>query len=234
MINRRNITIFCFKFLSRLLFAGLLLVTGSNAGRAEGVAPLPPVKIVSFGTSLSANGGWQPALQAKLAACLGHPVEIETIALAGSTSDWALTQIDRVTAARPDIVLIEFYANDAALNRWISVAGSKANFSEVLDQLRERLPQARLVTMGMNPMFGLRGMIRPFLASYIQAHKDAATARGAEFIDFGPNWARLSDDQLSQNIPDGLHPTREAAANIIVPELTRQLSQGQCKTPANP
>jgi hypothetical protein len=189
------------------------------------------LKIVSFGTSLSANGGWQPALQVQLAACLDRPVEIETIALAGSTSDWALSQIDRVVAARPNIVLIEFYANDAALNRWMTVAGSKANFSAVLDRLAETLPQARLVGMGMNPMFGVRAMIRPFLARYIQAHRDAAAARGVEFVDHGPNWARLSDAQLSQDIPDGLHPTREKAAEIIAPELVRQLSKGHCAAP---
>ena len=192
---------------------------------------MPPIKIVSFGTSLSANGGWQKALQAQLSACLHRPVEIETVALAGSTTEWGLTQLDRVAAARPDIVLIEFYANDAALNRWISVAGSKATVSALLDGLRARLPQARLVFMGMNPMFGMRGMIRPFLASYVEAHREVALEKGLEFIDHGPNWAKLDEEQLSQDIPDGLHPTPEKAAEIMVPELTRQLSQGHCATP---
>lgn len=116
----------------------------SFGGHADGAQPL---KIVAFGTSLTARGGWQPALETRLAACLQRPVKVEIVAKSGETSLWALTQVDRVVAAQPDIILIELYANDATLHRFVSLAQSRKNIGDILDQLQQRLPQARIIVM---------------------------------------------------------------------------------------
>ncbi|MFS8145012.1 SGNH/GDSL hydrolase family protein [Rhizobium sp. BR 249] len=208
-----------------LFLACLVALSMPKSGSAEN---LPPLKIVAFGTSLTARGGWQPALQAQLAACLQRPVEVDSVAKSGETTLWAMTEVDRVVAGLPDIVLIELYANDATLHRFVSLAQSRKNIGQILDTLRQRLPRARIIVMAMNPFSGMRGLIRPFVGSYISAHREEAEKRGLEFIDHRPNWERLTSDDLAAAIPDGAHPQPEIASKIIVPELVERIAGRKC------
>lgn len=198
----------------------LCLQAGFHSSSADAETAM---HLVTFGTSLTARGGWQEPLRAELEKCLAEPVEISVIARSGSTTEWALTEVDNVVAFRPDIVLIEFYANDAALNRFMTVGQSRANIEMVLDRLRERLPNTRIIMMIMSPISGVRGMIRPFLASYIEAHRAAAEKRGIEVVDHTPGWSKLSPSELDAAIPDGSHPLPDVATKIIVPTLVREI-----------
>ncbi|WP_037078642.1 SGNH/GDSL hydrolase family protein [Rhizobium sp. CCGE 510] len=209
-----------------LLSACLVMLSAPDSGYAGNS---PSMKIVAFGTSLTARGGWQRSLETGLAACLQRPVKVATVAKSGETSLWALTQIDRVIAEQPDIVLIEVYANDAALQRFVSLAQSRKDIGDILDRLRQRLPQARIIVMAMNPFSGLRSLIRPFVGSYISAHEAEAQKRGLEFVDHRPNWQRLTSGDLAAAIPDGAHPLPDIASKIIVPELVKHISAGNCK-----
>ncbi|XKM42782.1 SGNH/GDSL hydrolase family protein [Rhizobium ruizarguesonis] len=208
-----------------LFLACLVMLSATKNGYAD--SP-PPLKIVAFGTSLTARGGWQPALETELAACLHRPVKVDSVAKSGETSLWALTQINRVVAEQPDIILIELYANDATLHRFVSLAQSRKNIGDILDRLRQRLPQARIVVMAMNPFSGLRGLIRPFVDSYISAHQAEAQKRGLEFVDHRPNWERLTPDDLVTAIPDGAHPLPDIASKIITPELVKRIAGNNC------
>ncbi|MGO8041184.1 SGNH/GDSL hydrolase family protein, partial [Rhizobium leguminosarum] len=69
------------------------------------------------------------------------PRAVKDVPKSGETSLWALAQVDRVIATQPDIILIEIYANDATLHRFVSLAQSRKNIDDILDQLRQRLPQ---------------------------------------------------------------------------------------------
>jgi lysophospholipase L1-like esterase len=180
--------------------------------------------VVTLGTSLTARGGWQAPLRDALEKCLSRPVKIELVAKSGSTTDWALTQVDRVVSLQPDIVLVEFYVNDAALNRFMTVSRSRNNIERIITSLRERLPDARIVSMIMSPVIGPRGWIRPFLSSYIAAHRAVSDAHGIETIDFSPLWNAMARRELEAAIPDGGHPRPDVAAKIMVPELVRTLA----------
>lgn len=185
------------------------------------------MKIVTFGTSLTARGGWQAPLKTALSACRHDPVDIAIIAQSGVPSDWGLANLDRVIAEEPDVVLIEFYANDAALNRFVTPGHSRATIAAIFDGLKTRLPQARVISLVMNPMSGLRGYwARPFLGTYIEGHRAAADERGILTIDFRPDWARLYGDALDTVIADGVHPAPDAAAAVMVPPLAEALSPG--------
>ncbi|MDV4153468.1 SGNH/GDSL hydrolase family protein [Rhizobium brockwellii] len=208
-----------------LFLACLVMFSAVKSGQADSLQPL---KIVAFGTSLTARGGWQSALETGLSACLQRPVNVESVAKSGETSLWALTQVDRVIAAQPDIILIELYANDATLHRFVSLAQSRKNIGDILDQLRQRLPQARIIVMAMNPFSGLRGLIRPFADSYVSAHQAEAKKRGLEFVDHRPNWERLTPDDLATAIPDGVHPQPDMASKIIAPELVKRIAGNDC------
>lgn len=192
------------------------------------------MKIVAFGTSLTARGNWPEDLGKALASCTGEAVTVEKVAKSGETTEWGLTQIDHIAGLAPDVVLIELYANDAALNRWIGVGASRRNFAGILDQLHARLPKARIIAMSMNPMSGMRGMIRPYLDSYIEAHRLEAQARGLEYVDNARNWAKLGDAELGRIIADGSHPLPDEASRIMVPELVDVLSRGRCKPSKEP
>lgn len=187
-----------------------------------------PLKIVAFGTSLTARGGWPDALEAPLESCLGRPVAVEKLARSGSTSDWGVSQIDRVVSLAPDILLIEFYANDAALHRLVTPRRSRENLAKMLDAILQHVPNVRIFVMAMNPVSGIRSVIRPFLNSYIEGHRDVAREKGVNFIDHRPAWQQLSKHALAAAIPDGLHPQPETAAKIIVPLLVSRIAQDKC------
>lgn len=211
--------------LSLVLILGVIFGQAASISRADDMT----YKIVTFGTSLTARGGWQLPLQEALTKCLKVPVLVDSVARSGATSEWAVEKIGDVIAAKPDIVLVEFYANDAALNRFMTVERSRQNMAVILGQLKQQLPHARIIVMGMNPIFGIRGFIRPFINSYIDAHHQLANEMGLDFYDNRPAWAELSPDELSAAIPDGSHPLPKAASAVIVPGLTREIASGKCQ-----
>jgi acyl-CoA thioesterase-1 len=199
-------------------------------GHAESVA-MPagvPLKIVAFGTSLTESGGWSDELERALTRCVSRPVRVVRIARNGATSDWGLSQTGHVISERPDVILIEFYINDAALNRFIARDRSRANLSAIVDELRRQLPSARIFIMAMNPVSGMRRLMRPWLNTYIEAHRDVAAEKGIEYIDHQPLWLLLTTSDLAAAIPDGLHPVAKAAVQIIVPELVDRISDRAC------
>jgi acyl-CoA thioesterase I len=192
--------------------------------------PGEPVKVVTLGTSLSARGGWQEPLRHSLATCLNRDVAVVNLAKSGMTSEWGLTQIDKVVAERPDIVLVEFAVNDADVTELISLGRSGANMTEIVSRLRESETRPAVYVMAMNPVSGLRGMIRPFLWDYEEIHAAVAKKLGAGFIDHRPAWARLSDDEITEAIPDGTHPNPATTSRVIVPGLVRALAASGCLT----
>lgn len=213
--------------IATLLFVPCTLPAATLAAGAEQT----PLKIVAFGTSLTAGGRWTQDLQATLAQCLRRPVSVGTVAISGATSDWGMSAINQVISPAPDIVLVEFTANDAAVHRVISLSRSRRNLERMVDALRARLPGVRILVMAMNPIHGLRGLMRPFLDIYVEAHREVMHAKGLEFVDHRPAWWGFSEEQRAAAIPDGAHPLPEAAAAVIVPALVARIVGGPCQRP---
>lgn len=207
----------------RTFCIGAILATSSFCAEAEGL------KIVAYGTSLTEHGGWQEPLRARLTECLKRPVTVATVAKSGEGSDWGATVVDRVVAEKPDVVLVEFATNDAALQRFISLKQSVANMTGILRRLQEQAPPPRIFVMAMNPIHGMRGWVRPFLADYEAAHEQLAREFGASFIDHRPAWATLSRQELDEAIPDGSHPVPEVAIRLIVPTIAAAVGGPECR-----
>src|SRR3546814_4847492 len=72
-------------------------------------------KVVTFGTSITARGGWQEPLAAALSDCLARPVESVKIGGPGQASDWGLENAERGGALKPDLVMVQFEITDADL-----------------------------------------------------------------------------------------------------------------------
>jgi len=186
--------------------------------------------VVAFGTSLTARGGWPAALEDALGRCLKQPVSVVVVAQPGATSDWAVGAADRVFAARPDVVLVEMSANDAAFHRLVSMATSRRNMSAIFKRLAALEPRPRVFNMAMNPVSGVRGLDRFFLDRYVNLHRKLALQSGGAFIDHGPAWASLPPSQLQAAIPDGLHPTPQISAEVMVPGLVKAIAGRACAT----
>lgn len=211
-----------------LALCGSLAIAAAAAQDSPGQKRLS--KIVAFGTSLTLRGGWQSPLAERLSTCLGWSVTVDTVAESGAPSSWGLGHVDDVIRLKPDVILVEFYANDAALNRFTSVSTSSDTIGALFLSLRRGLPNARIIAQIMNPVSGLAGMARPYFDIYIDAHLRQARANGVDVIDHRKAWMSLSANQLAKAIPDGLHPTPEAATSIIVGPLAAKIAGAACSS----
>lgn len=202
----------------------MIALLASAGAIAAAVAPAPspaaPLTIVALGTSLTARGGWTAPLAAALRTRLGRPVTMRVLARSGATSDWVSAQAPAAVAARPDVVLVEAVANDPALHRRVSLPRSRANLRALLAVLRSARPRPRMIVMAMNPVSGWRRWVRPGLDDYVAAHLEEARRAGAEVLDLRPAWR----SHAPRDIPDGLHPSADAAAAVIVPPLAHRIA----------
>ncbi|CAO4157338.1 SGNH/GDSL hydrolase family protein [Methylorubrum extorquens] len=197
-------------------FVSMLVTETASANDA-------PLRVITFGTSLTARGGWQGALAQTLERCTGRAVTVETLARVGATSRWALEAVADVTARHPDIVLVEFAVNDAALNRFMLPSTSEANLRRIVAVLKAGSRPPRILLMAMSPVIGLRGTIRPFLDRYYDINARVAEAEGLMFVDHRPAWRKLSAGELASALPDGSHPRPETASRLIVPAVQAAL-----------
>lgn len=218
-----------------LIAGGLFLWGGQIQETPPGDRPLEhlpetgqaPLRLVAFGTSLTAKASWPDMLATRLETCLQHPVQMIKVAGVGQGSPWALTQMDQVIAARPDLVLLEFSINDADLLDGVSLAGSRARHEALLDQLGAALPETRVMLMTMSPVSGLlQKAKRPRLGRYYGLYRDLAAVRGLPLADLQPRWQQLWDRNPALVPADGLHPHSQVASDLMVPVLTRLIGAG--------
>ncbi len=200
----------------RLALAAAVIASSMSAAAAD------PIRIVAFGTSLTARQEWQADVVARLAACAA--VEIVTIAKSGMNSDWAVEMLPQVVAETPAIVLIEFAVNDASLLHGVPGERSRANTETIIDMLVSA--GTRPILMTTNPAHGARFLSRPWLADYYQLYRDIAVERGVTLIDLAPLWEARGT--LDVAIPDGVHPAPDAARELIAPAVAEALRPLLC------
>jgi acyl-CoA thioesterase-1 len=107
--------------------------------------------VATYGTSLTADGLWQPQLQQRLAQCLHRPVRVLNFGKGGTASSWGKKNVQSVIAARPDVVLIEFAINDAYKPHGISLEQSYDNTRAIVDEIRRTLENAKIFLWTTNP-----------------------------------------------------------------------------------
>lgn len=213
--------------LAGAVLAGAVVPPATAADRPLGTLPADgPLRIVAFGTSLTASNAWPDRLQARLAACLDRPVGLTRVAAPGMGSAWGLTRLDRVIAADPDLVLVEFVINDADILDGMSVRRSRATHVAILDALQDAAPKAQVLLMTMNPVTGLvRRLQRPRLAAHDAMLRDLAVARGVGLADLAPRWRAAMDADPGLAPPDGLHPDDAATARVVLPVLAAMIGR---------
>lgn len=183
-----------------------------------------PLVIAALGTSLTARGAWVEALPGALEPLVRRPVSILNFAQVGATSRWGLTVVDGAARARPDIAIIEFAINDAALHRRVSLSESLANVTEIIRRLRTARADIQIELMTMSPAIGLRGLLRPRLGRYYDIYPRLAAREQIGLIDNRADWAALPRATLARALQDGSHPTAEFAVSITLPNIVRKLA----------
>jgi lysophospholipase L1-like esterase len=184
--------------------------------------PPDTARIVTFGTSLTARYDWPEILTDRLAVCLDRSADVTIMAGAGQTSDWGLAQIGQVIAARPNVVIIEFTVNDADIRQGVSPAQSQANHVRIIDALKAARPDIRILLIGTNPVFGLRGMLRIRMQAYLDSYVALAEADPqVGLLDLASPWRdHIDRNGQRASLPDGLHPDMASARLVIIPPVS--------------
>lgn len=204
----------------------LFLAAAATFARADESRPPDSAPLVAaFGDSLSsgyglanpARDGFAPALQRALMT-LGIRAEVQNHGVAGDTSDDGLNRLDWMLHEKPDIVVVEFGAND--MFRLFPPDHTRANLDAILRKIRDA---------GAVPI--LAGMLAP-----LNSGKEFANAFNGIFpslakkheIELYPFFLKGVALRPDLNLPDGLHPnaagTEVIAANIA-PIVARAIEQ---------
>lgn len=200
--------LFCFIHTS---LAGVEKTTANSKGK---------LAILALGTSLTVNYDWPSKLSLSLSDCLGKKVEIEVVARSGENSDDALRQFKSRKQLNADIVLVEFLANDADLIDGVDLKASRYNHEFLIKYIQNSIPDARVILMTMNPVYGIRGLIRYKLVDYNKTYKELADGVRVFVADIYPLWVqKLGHDTHRKMLPDGLHPDGLVAESLVVPAV---------------
>ncbi len=180
-----------------------------------------PLRITAFGTSLTADPQiWPAQLAQQLTSCRTAPVHVTAIAGPGMGSAWGLQQLDRVTASRADLILLEFSINDGDARDGVSLTTSRQQHQALIAQLQTSLPDVPIVLMTMSPAHGPRGWVRPRLRAFYQLYTELAAEFDLALVDHYARWRARPRDARGLDV-DGLHPDPTVAAQVILPQLMR-------------
>jgi len=163
-------------------------------------------KILFFGNSLTAGYGLElneafPALIQQRLDSLGLDYRAVNAGLSGETTASGKNRLKWVLDPDVSIVVIELGANDGL--RGIPLEETKKNLQDMVDLVREELPDAQLVLAGMQipPNMGPE-----YTAGFRDIFPDLAKKEGLPLIPFLLEGV-AGIPELNQG--DGIHPTAE-------------------------
>ncbi len=191
----------------RLRFWFLFILASVLASAAE------PKTILFFGDSLTAGYGLDdPAteafpglIEARLKEA-GLPYRVVNAGLSGETTAGGLRRVDWILRQPVDIFVLGLGGNDGL--RGVPVTASKANLRGIIEKVRARNPQAKIVLSGMQmpPSLG-----PDYTKAFAAIYPEIADSMNATLIPF------LLDGVggvPTLNLPDGIHPNAEGHRKV--------------------
>jgi len=162
--------------------------------------------ILFFGNSLTAGYGLEPsqafpALIEQKAEAAGINCRAVNAGLSGETTAGGKSRISWVLRQPVDIFVLELGGNDGL--RGLPVEATRNNLQAIIDTVRKKSPDARIVLAGMQipPNMG-----PDYTAKFRQIYPELAKKNQLELIPF---LLEGVGGIPKLNLPDGIHPTAE-------------------------
>jgi len=163
--------------------------------------------ILFFGNSLAAGYGLDepsqafPALVQRRIDSMGLPYAVVNAGLSGETSAGGDGRIEWVLRQPVDVFVLELGANDGL--RGIPVEETRKNLQSIIDKVRLRYPNVKLVMAGMQapPNMG-----KDFTDRFKEIYPDLAMKNAMVLVPFLLEGV-AGESELNQS--DGIHPTAE-------------------------
>lgn len=189
--------------------------------------------VVVYGTSLSTgrNGrAWMNEVVRLLHADYSGRVTYHLSGKGGRWSAWGVQNLeDSVLKKQPDVVMIEFAINDASYLNGTSVELARLNLQYMIDRIKLSDPACEIILQVMNMAIGKSATYRPNLEAYYNLVREIAHKENLLLIDHFPNWKIILDkgeDTFLKYVPDGLHPNKMGAVEVIAPYIIQRLKEG--------
>ncbi|HSY76148.1 MAG TPA: arylesterase [Bacteroidia bacterium] len=170
--------------------------------------------ILFFGDSLTAGYGlddpsdaFPGVIQHKIDS-LKLPYKVVNAGVSGETTAGGLGRIDWILKQKIDVFILELGANDGL--RGIPVTETSKNLQAIIDKVKAKYPDARLLLLGMQvpPSMG---------KDYVTSFKDLfPTLAEKNKVSLVPFLLTGVGGNPKLNQPDGIHPTTEGARIVAV------------------
>lgn len=179
-----------------------------------------------MGTSLITSvkdRNWCVELQKYLRIGKSSLVHVYAYGSNGAQSTWGVANIGGLIRLRPNAYIIEFI-NDA-LPDSLSVSQSVANYTTIVNSIRDAHPDATIFFMALvRPTADGKAEWFPNLDDYDLAHKNLATTLGIDgFIDTRAAWGdpALHPEEFPPG--DGVHPYLAGYVRAVLPTIKAAL-----------
>lgn len=173
-----------------------------NPGRSQSNDP----NILFFGDSITAGHGVgkqeaYPAIIQNRIDSLGWNFNVINGGLSGETSAGGLRRVDWILRQEVDIFVLELGGNDGL--RGIDLTSTRSNLQQIIDKVREKYPDAKIVVAGMQvpPNLGQR-----YTEEFKTMYPELAEKNGVTLLPFILEGVALNEE-LMQN--DDIHPNEQ-------------------------
>jgi acyl-CoA thioesterase-1 len=169
-----------------------------------------PIRILAFGDSLTSGFGLPdedsfPSQLERALRAAGENVKVINGGVAGDTSAGGLARLDWSLADKPDLVLLEFGANDGL--RGLDPVATRSNLAQMLT----RLAQDRIPTL----LIGMKAP-RNLGPDYVKAFDGIYEDLAQEFhVPLDPFYLEDVAGNPALNQSDGIHPNAAGVAVIV-------------------
>jgi acyl-CoA thioesterase-1 len=191
------------------------------AGKQPAAAKQQMRTVLFFGNSLTAGYGLDPSvscpalIQQKIDS-LGLPYKVVNAGNSGETSSGGRNRIDWLLRQQVDVFVLELGANDGL--RGIPVKETRRNLQAIIDRVKAKYPEAKLVLLGMEIPPNMGGQ---YAAEFRQIFRQLATQNDMVFVPF---LLEGVGGERTLNLPDGIHPT--AAGHQILARNVWEVLEG--------
>jgi acyl-CoA thioesterase I len=161
--------------------------------------------ILFFGNSLTAGYGLDdpsdafPALIQEKIDSLDLPYKVINAGLSGETTSGGKNRIDWLLKQKVDVFVLELGANDGL--RGIPPTESEKNLQAIVDKVKAKYPEAKLVMLGMEVPPNMGGK---YAAQFRAIFKQVAEKNNMAFVPFMLEGVAGMPEL---NLRDGIHPT---------------------------